>query len=305
LENHAAVKKILLLGAGGLMGGYLHAWLSRAGAVDQWQVCGLSRAELDVTDEKACLLMMERHGPDLVLNAAAFCRMEACEKNPDYSRAVNALAPRWWAEACAQRKIPLVHLSTDYVFGGTKTSPYREADETEPLSIYAQHKREGECAVLAQPRQVVLRLAWIFGVGGATFMSRIPELLAKEEVLTVALGRTGACLYAGYGAQVLELFLEKMCLAESGVEGLYHLTQRGELSWLDFALECRRQMRERGMPVRNTEIRSVPLESHGALEARRPSYTVLDLSKTEALLGRELAPWQHGLATYLEELAGR
>jgi len=293
------MKKVLLLGAGGLMGRYLAIEIS-----DQKSArpgfCGelkkLTRSELDITDTDKSTRVLKEFRPDLVINAAAFCRMEGCETDPDLSESINSRAPDFWARACHEHGVRFVHLSTDYVFGGGRSKPYTERDEPGPLSVYASHKRDAERAVLACPEHLVLRLAWIFGVGGSTFMSRIPGLLQKEEILHVATGRTGGCLYAGYGARMIFNLLEK-----EPAGGLFHLTHRGEVTWMEFAQECKRQMLEKGLPLKNREIVPVPEGEHQALRARRPDYTVLDLGKTEALLGHGLTSWQEGISGYLGE----
>jgi dTDP-4-dehydrorhamnose reductase len=287
------MKKVLLVGAGGLMGRYLLKNIQHS----TFNIQDFKRSELDITDANKSKVILQEFRPDWVINAAAFCRMEACEEAPEQSQAINATAPAWWARTCHEAGIRLVHLSTDYVFGGGRNIPYTEEDLPDPLSVYARHKREAELAVLDYPEHLVFRLAWIFGAGGTTFMSRIPELLRNGDVLSVATGRSGGCLYADYGAEMILSLLGKL----SG-GGLYHLTQRGRVTWLDFALECKRQMQERGMAIRNREILSLPLGQHQALTADRPDYSVLDVSKVEAVLGSRLHPWQEGLSHYLEEM---
>jgi dTDP-4-dehydrorhamnose reductase len=287
------MNRILLLGAGGLMGRYLHFRLQ----FSSFNFHSVRKSDLDITDRTKSAALLKDFSPDLVINAAALCRMEDCEANPVYSKAVNMEAPAWWAKTCHEQGARLIQLSTDYVFAGGRTMPYAETDEPEPLSVYARHKREAECSVLLFPDHIVLRLAWIFGMGGSTFMSRIPDLLMKEEQLRVATGRIGSCLYAGYGAEIIVSML-----GMSSQGGLYHLTHGGELSWMNFAVECKRQMLEKGMPVKNREICAVPEGEHEALSAKRPNYSVLELQKIESLLGRALQPWEEGLELYLKEI---
>ncbi|MDZ4788178.1 MAG: sugar nucleotide-binding protein [Blastochloris sp.] len=284
--------KILLLGAKGLMGRYLTEHWQREGVA----VTGLSRAELDICDSETSLHFLDHVNPTHVINAAALCRMEECELAPETSRAINTHAPAWWSQACAERGLNFVHMSTDYVFGGGVCVPYTEEDIPKPLSVYAQHKCEGEAAVLRNATSTVVRLAWVFGSEGKTFMSMIPHLLQEQDVLEVAMGRTGGCLYAGYGATMIsDLILS------NGV-GLYHLTHHGVVTWQDFALECKKQMLQRGLPIKSQEIRPASLDTYRALQAKRPDYSVLSTKKIERVVGKSILPWQDGLNSYLEEL---
>lgn len=255
-----------------------------------------SREQLNVCDPEASLIYLDQENPSHVINAAALCQMEQCENDPERSLDINVQAPAWWATHCQKRGIYFTHLSTDYVFNGQQDHPYTEEDKPQPLSLYAQHKYQAEQEVLKYPNHTVVRLAWIFGFEGKTFMSRLPHLIEKNQTLDVATGRVGSCLYAGYGAECMTQLMAK------NVAGLYHLTHREPVTWWDYAQECKRQMTERGISIQNEQMLEVPMAQLSTLQALRPAYSVLCTKKLEGLLHQNMLPWQKGLSFYLDEL---
>lgn len=274
------------------MGRYLASHITNSG----YNCVTTSQEQLNVCDPEASLNVLDQENPSHIINAAALCQMEQCENQPESSLAINVQAPMWWATHCQERGIYFTHLSTDYVFNGQQDHPYTEEDQPEPLSLYAQHKYQAEQAVLKNPNHTVVRLAWIFGSGGKTFMSRLPQLIETNQTIEIATGRVGSCLYAGYGADLLvQLMTQKK-------SGLYHLTHREPVTWWEFAQECKRQMRERGIPIRNERMVGVPMADLSTLQAHRPAYSVLSVGKLESLLQLGILPWQKGLSLYLDEL---
>lgn len=285
--------KVLIPGAGGLTGRYLVREAGRRGM----EVVALTHAELDITRADSAKAVLEKTKPDWVVNAAAFTRLEDCEVHPLQSRNINARAPAEWAKECGKSGVRFIHLSTDYVFDGKKNSAYLPSDPVSPLSRYAKDKAEGERQVLrANPDALIVRLAWIFGHGGKTFMSKLPAILAEKEVVEVAGGRTGSCIYAGEAARLI------LDLAARGAREIYHAVGAGQVTWKIFAERGIERMRNQNHRVACGEIRELSSESIPGLHASRPAFSVLDISMTERFLDRKIPSWEEGLGEYLAEI---
>ena len=284
--------KVLILGAGGLTGRYLVREAKRRGM----EVASYTRQELDIAQPDVTRETLAKVKPGLVINAASVTSLEICEENPALSRRVNCEAPEEWAKECGRAGVRFVHLGTDYIFDGKKTSAYLPTDPPSPLSRYGKDKAEGEKKVLrANPHALVVRLAWVYGHGGKTFMSKLPGILAEKEVVELAGGRTGSCTYAGEAARII------LDLAEKKAEGIYHGVQAGITTWKAFAQKASEMMKHKGGKVACREIRELPQEKIAGLKVPRPAYSPLDISATEKTLGRKIPKWEEGLAEYLAE----
>jgi len=285
--------KVLILGAGGLTGRYLVREAKRR----RMELKGLTRQDLDITRADAARETLAKLKPDLVVNAASLTGLEACEEDPARSRQINTVAPAEWAKECGKARIRFVHLGTDYIFDGKKKEAYLPTDPASPLSRYGSDKAEGEKQVLrANPAALIVRLAWVFGHGGKTFMSKLPGILAEKEVVELAGGRTGSCTYAGEAARII------LDLAASGAQGIYHGVQSGVTTWKGFAQKAAELMRGKGKKVACREIRELPAEKIAGLKVPRPAFSPLDIRETESALGRKIPGWEKGLEEYLKEV---
>lgn len=286
--------KFLLLGASGLMGRYLHAALKTSND----SVLALSHQALDIRNQSLCQKILDKERPDVVINAAAFCSFDGCEREPELSRQVNLEAPRFLSQECAKRAIRLVLFSSDYIFDGKLNKPYLEEDRPSPLSIYGQHKAALETELQHIPTNLILRPAWIFGAGGKTFMSLMPDLFCQHEQIEVASGKMGSCLHAADGASTI------IKLAARGVHGVWNLVHPGATSWEEFASRCLEKMRRRGYPVKCQKVIPRPFTTlTSSSSAQRPAYSVLDTSKLDSLTELALPPWQTGLQNFLDRWA--
>ena len=282
---------MVILGSGGLLGRHVVREYARSGQLYQ----AFSHSELDVTDTPAVESVLVRVRPEVVINCAALCHFQRCEEFPDLSALVNRDAPIRLAKQTAERGIRLVHFSTDYIFDGESEKPYREEDTANPLSVYGTHKAEVERAFQTFGDQhLLLRVAWLFGAGGKTFLSMLPDLLMNQNRLEVASGKRGSCLHVGYAAQVIRQLITQ------GSHGLINLVHAEEASWEGFARECLKQLRERGYEPGCRELVEVPMEKMSALSGQRPIYSVLDVSRLESELGNPPIHWRMGLAGYLD-----
>ena len=258
-------------------------------------VSGLAHADLDVTDEGAVIAAIDKFQPEVVINCAALCHFQRCEDEPDLSAAVNRDAPIRLAKILSKRGIKMVHFSTDYIFDGKSDVPYIEEDTPRPLSVYGLHKAAVEKAFIPYSKQhLLLRVAWLFGSGGRTFLSILPDLLMHQPCVQVASGKRGSCLHVGYAAQVLRQLVERK------TTGLLNLVHAGEASWEGFAHECLRQLRERGFHPSCSDIVEVPLEKMTVLTGARPMYSVLDTTRLASELGDAPLDWRSGLSQFLD-----
>jgi dTDP-4-dehydrorhamnose reductase len=218
--------KILIAGAAGQLG----QALIRAAATQGWEVVATDVAQMDICDQQAIATHLARHRPEVVVNAAAATRVDDLEQEADLALKVNGLGPRNLAVACRRRGAKLIHISSDYVFDGTKDGPYVEWDATGPISVYGRSKLLGEELVRQQcADHFIVRTAWLYGLPGPNFVTAI---LAK--------GRTGQGLQVvndqrGTPTSALALAAQLLPLAQTEAFGTYHATCQGETTWYDFA----------------------------------------------------------------------
>lgn len=287
------MQSILVTGANGLLGRSITRTLENR----RIQVHGRSHEQLDITLRDDVERELDALRPDWVVNCAALCDFNACEANPARSRAINHDAPCRLAESCRTRGIRLCHFSSDYLFDGESNTPYTEDGQPNPLSIYARDKADTEQVFRDHPGHLVLRVSWLFGIQGRTFMSLLPGLLMEKREITVASGKTGSCLYVGDGARCVADMLE------AGHGGIYNLVHREPASWEAFASHCLESLRDRGL---NPACQTIHLKPYAEVlnsgQARRPIYSVLDVSRIEQTLGYPMIPWREGLRNFLDDL---
>jgi dTDP-4-dehydrorhamnose reductase len=273
----------LILGSGGMLGRALRTELPDALA--------LGRADLDITDEAAVHRVL-RAGVTLVLNAAADTKVDRAESEPGHVR-VNGEAVGSLARRCAEIGARFVTVSTDYVFNGRGTRPYRETDAVDPVNAYGRGKRRGEELALASGADVlVVRTSWVYGAGGANFVDTILGAAeAGKRELTVVSDQSGRPTYAADLAAAIAL------LASRRTSGLVHFANSGEATWYELAREALRLAGFEDVLVRPCGTAQYPRP------ARRPAYSVLDTSLYESIAGRP-RPWKAALLDYVEERSG-
>jgi dTDP-4-dehydrorhamnose reductase len=283
--------RVLLFGSGGLLGRYLAKEFAAPGN----QLLALTHDEADITDT-AKLEGLFAESWDVVINAAAVCDFDSCENDPDTTKRVNRDAPLDLARRCAANNSLFVQYSSDYIFEGTGNKPLAEDDVPSPLSVYGHQKADLEKLVpQICPLSLVLRLSWLYGAGGRTFMSKMPDLLMAQESLRTAAGKKGSCLYAADGA-----FWTKR-LVEAGQTGLFNLVNEGETSWEEFARECLQQMQILGLDPCCKSIEEIPYEELGPGWRKRPRYSCLDTAKLARALPPGPRPWKAALGAFLSE----
>ena len=281
-----------MTGAAGMLG----LDVLRAGERAGHELVGVDLPELDITDPKAVEDAFARIRPEAVLNCAAWTDVDGAESHREQAHAVNADGPRNLALAAAWERVPLLHVSTDYVFSGEAflddagaPRAYVESDPTGPRSVYGQTKLAGEREVLAaSPRHTVVRSAWLFGVGGRNFADTMLRLAGERDAVQVVTDQVGCPTWTGHLAPAL------LGLLEREVAGLVHLAGAGHISWNGFTAEIFRQA-EIGCRVEEATPEQM------ARPAPRPAWSVLESEREDVL---PLPPWQDGLAGYLAARAG-
>lgn len=299
--------RILLVGANGQVGTELQRSLAPLGEVVAATRSGLladgSRCEVADLDRAGALAgLVARTAPDVVANAAACTAVDLAEDDPGMAHRANADGPAALAGACAAIGARLLHYSTDYVFDGSGTRPYREDDPTAPLGAYGASKRAGELAVQASGcRHLILRTAWVYAHHGNNFLRTMLRLGAERDELRVVSDQVGTPTPAALIADASASILRRLA-GDPGRSGLYHLTAGGSTTWHGFADAIFRGAHERGLLPRPPRL--VPIASTDyPTRAARPAYSVLDHGSLERDFALSMPHWQDGLAQVLDAVA--
>jgi len=252
-----------------------------------WDVGGFDLPELDITDARALRRAILEAAPQFVVNCAAFTAVDGAELEEDRALAINGTAVAELARLADEAGAVLVQLSTDYVFDGAKSRPYREDDVPRPLSAYGRTKLAGEEAAATASRHLIVRTAWLFGDGGSNFVEAIRRQVdSGARVLRVVADQYGCPTYAE------DLATAVIALVEVGASGIVHAVNAGAASWYGFAREI--------ASILGKEVEVVPITTaEAARRAVRPAYSVLDTSRLQGLLGASLPSWQDALRRYL------
>ena len=300
--------KILLFGRGGQVGWELQRSLSVLGEVvaldfDSAQnpqgLCG-SFSDLD-----GLAATVQAVKPDVIVNAAAHTAVDKAESEPEFARSLNALAPAVLAAEALKLNAWLIHYSTDYVFDGSGSAPWRESDATGPLSVYGQTKLEGEQAVATNPKHITLRTSWVYAARGGNFAKTMLRLASERESLTVIDDQFGAPTSAELLADVTAHVI-RAAVAKPELAGLYHCVASGETNWhgyakfvLETAQTLGHKLKAGPEQVAATSTASYPTP------AQRPLNSRLNTAKLREAFGLTLPHWQSGVARMLTEITGK
>jgi dTDP-4-dehydrorhamnose reductase len=295
--------RILLLGRDGQVGWELQRSLAPLGPLLALGREGAPGSCGDLAEPEAVAATVRRFAPEAVVNAAAYTAVDRAEAEPDAARRVNAEAPAAIARAAAAAGAWMLHFSTDYVFDGSGSRPWREDDPPAPLSVYGRTKLEGEQAVRASGcHHLIVRTGWVYAARGGNFARTILRLAVERERLQVVgdqIGApTGAELLADLAAHML-----RAAVARPELSGTYHASAAGETSWHGYARHVIGFARARAAPVRVADdaVEWVPSSAYPTA-ARRPLNSRLDTSKLRARFGLELPAWQSGVDRMLTEI---
>ena len=275
---------ILLFGANGQLG----QEMVRASAARKMPLVALSHAEADIADANAVREAIARHQPALVVNAAAYTKVDLAETDVEAARRGNNIGPALLGEACAAAGIPLVHVSTDYVFDGTKPTAYVETDAVSPASSYGRSKEAGERVLrAATPRHVILRTSWVYSEFGHNFLKTILRLAATRDELRIVADQRG-CPTSTLDLAEAVLSIAPRLIAGEDVWGTYHFAGSGVTTWHGFASRIvAAQTPFTGRSPRVTPITTAEYP----LPAPRPANSELDCSLFARTFGIRARPW--------------
>lgn len=266
------------------------------------EIVALGRPELDLAQPQTVLKALREIKPDAVVSAAAYTAVDKAESEPDVAFAVNRDGARAVAQAASELGIPVIHLSTDYVFDGTKATPYVESDATGPTSIYGRSKLEGEQAVSkATGNYAILRTAWVYSEYGNNFVKTMLRLSESRDEINVVADQFGCPTSANDIAAAIVTIARKLVAdSSSRLRGVFHLTGTGETSWANFAKRIFAFAEEHGgklMIVNDITTAQYPTP------AKRPANSRLDCTKLEEVYGIKLPSWQTSTRAVVTALA--
>ena len=274
---------VLITGANGQLGRAVTAQALSRGL----SVAGSDLDTLDITDASAVERWVEENDPRILVNCAAFTAVDDCETHEEEAQRINGAAVGLLAESCRRKGSLLIQVSTDYVFDGTATTPYREEDPVAPTSAYGRTKLVGEREAQKAPRHLVVRTAWLYGLGGKNFVEAIRrQVESGTDRLRVVADQHGCPTFCDDLAAAL------LDLAATDFTGIVHAVNSGETTWHTFAGEIVR------LVGASTAVDPVTSEAFPR-PAPRPAYSVLNTSRLNTLLGRSMPSWQDALGRYL------
>lgn len=291
--------KILVAGAQGQLA---RALVERAQARGGCEVVALGRPQLDLLDKATIARAIETVRPDLVVNAAAYTAVDKAETDGEAAFALNCDGAGALAAATNAGGCPILHVSTDYVFDGTKPTPYVETDGTNPAGVYGRSKLAGEAAVAAaNPRHLIVRTAWLYAPYGQNFLRTILRLARERPQLRVIADQHGNPTYAPHLADAILAIAGRLREGKAGADvwGIYHAAASGETTRAGFAAAIVAAGARLGVP----QIPVIPITTaEYPLPAKRPANSRLDCAKLGRTFGVYLPPWQQGVAECIERL---
>lgn len=285
------MKRIMIIGADGQLG---HSLMRLMSSRTDMKTLFTTKDTLDITNRDAVERAVSDFSPELIINTAAYTAVDKAEQESQEAAAVNAIAPGYIAQAALNCKAKLIHISTDYVFAGDKTTPYTERDTPAPQTVYGLTKLQGEQAVsdILNKHSVILRTAWLYSPFGHNFVNTMLTLAADREEISVVADQWGCPTYAPVLAQAIIAVID----STNWIPGIYHLAGSGRTTWFDFTkaiFETAGITRCRVRPITSAEYPTA---------ARRPAYSVLDSSLFSRTFNFEIPHWKQSLASFFKEL---
>jgi dTDP-4-dehydrorhamnose reductase len=296
LAKYLNMHNIVVVGADGQVGQELQHTLRPLGSLHL-----LNRQTLDLSQLDAIAQVLAPLQPSIIVNAAAYTAVDKAESEPELAHTINAIAPTQLAKLAQSLHIPLIHISTDYVFDGTKGSPYETSDPTHPMGVYGQSKREGEIGIQAHcDRHYILRTAWVYGsFGKSNFVKTMLRLGADRHELKVVADQIGTPTWAKSIAEAIAALIGTLDTTPAP-SGIYHFTNSGVASWYDFAIAIFEEARSLGIPLKIEQVLPITTADYPT-PAQRPSYSVLSLQDMVTILGQPPLHWRAALRLMLKE----
>jgi dTDP-4-dehydrorhamnose reductase len=285
--------RILITGGKGMLAHAFRQVLKKRGA----KATSLERSACDIADPIALAQAFKKHRPTLVVNCAAYTKVDLAEKERESARSCNAQGPANVAKLCRDHDAALLHFSTDYVFDGSLRRPLRPDDPVGPQSYYGQSKLAGEQNIQKNPppRWLIARTAWLYGPSGANFVRTMVNAAKAGKALTVVDDQIGCPTYT------FDLAEAALDLLDNGATGVWHISNAGQTSWFDFARAIFEEwnLKPDLKPTSSAQWKATKPDS-----ATRPAYSVLDISPLEQALGRPMRRWREALSAFKSEVDG-
>ena len=286
-------KKVLITGSSGQLGYELQQTVP---SYCELILCDVDT--LDISKLKQVEHSIDQYQPDIIINAAAYTAVDKAEDDIDLAWKVNHLGAENLAKVAAKKQLKLIHISTDFIFDGRQSTPYLEEDYlADPISVYGQSKLAGEKSVLnfAPNNSLIIRTAWVYSAHGNNFVKSMLRLMQTQSSLGIVADQVGSPTWAKNLAKTI------WSLENLDAKGLYHCTDNGVASWYDFAINIQNRAIKLGLLDKMIPIRAIRTKDY-PLPAARPPYSVMDKTKTEAMINKSLPHWQSSLENMLKEL---
>jgi dTDP-4-dehydrorhamnose reductase len=291
--------KILLTGKDGQVGFALQKKLASLGCV-----IATSRDMLDLVNPDAIKAFVDKNQPDIIVNSAAYTKVDQAETETQLAYQINAVAPKVLAEKASELCIPIIHFSTDYVFDGLKNEPYLETDQVNPQSVYGQTKWEGEEAARQHKQHIILRTSWVFSSHGENFLKTILRLIQEKTSLNVVSDQIGTPTSSEILAEATYKIIKDISKNPSFQDfGTYHMTLDDETNWYSYASYITDEAISLGLKTLMTskDIKAISSHAYSTL-AKRPMNSRLDNTKIKKTFMLELPHWEEEVKRILKEL---
>lgn len=290
-------QKIAITGANGQLGMELRAL---SAGYPGFEYIFLGKEELPIDNDQAIQAFFKKHQPHYLINAAAYTAVDKAETEKDLAYQVNANAPGLLAAVCKEYGCTFIHISTDYVFDGTSTIPYKETAPVNPVSVYGASKLEGEKQVQEfNDQSIIIRTAWVYSSYGKNFVNTILRLLKEKESISVVNDQVGSPTYAADLADAIFTIIKKLQQGEVSLAdhaGIYHYTNTGIISWYEFAVAIKE------LSGSSCQVNPIPTSGYPT-PAKRPAYSVLSTEKIQKVFGVAPPAWKESLRACLEKMA--
>lgn len=284
--------RVLVTGGNGQLGTEVVREFNRLGH----EVLAPLPEEMDFLDPDGVAVRAAALQADWIINCAAYTQVDRAESEPAQAITINRDSAGRLAGAAAETGGRMLHVSTDFVFDGKQSRPYREDDEPRPLSVYGRSKWEGDRAVLdTLPGAVILRTAWVYGVHGHNFVKTMLRLAGEGKPLRVVDDQVGTPTWTADIVQAM------VALVTADASGVFHFTAAGETSWCGFARAILEEAEQLGFDLKTRTVKAIPTSEYPT-PATRPQYSVLDTRKIEPYLASPIPPWRDSLVNMLKEL---
>jgi len=289
--------KILVIGSKGQLGDELLIQGNNFG----YEILPADLPDLDITDKTQVKHRLEKSRPSFVVNAAAYTNVDKAETEQNLAFAVNRDGPANLAEICAEFEIPLIHISTDFVFDGKKGSPYIESDSVSPLSIYGKSKQEGENEVRPRlKKHIILRTAWLYGIHGQNFVKTMLRLGKEKQVINVIADQFGSPTSAADLTATILNIISRIKYSSDIMWGTYHYCGEGITTWHGFTEEILSLARQY-ISIKTITVKPISTAEYPT-KAIRPGFSALDCGLIKKNFGINIKPWQDSLKTVIRQL---